>query len=75
MKSYIFQVNENVLPVKDESIFVLASEKAMRERMYVGGFLRFLSSFYEYPENYPIDGKKVLTLKEFDQWRKEHNCC
>ena len=75
MKSYIFQINENVLPSKDESIFVLASESAIRARMYVGGFLRFLASLYDYPENYPTDGQKVLTLKEFDVWRKEHNCC
>lgn len=75
MKSYIFQINENVLPSKNESIYVLCSEHALRERMYVGGFLRFLASFYDYPENYPIDGQKVLTLKEFDVWRKDHHCC
>ena len=75
MKSYIFQVNENVYPVKEESIFVLASANAISARMYAGGFLRFLASIYDDPENYPLDGQKVLTLKEFDAWRKEHNCC
>ena len=76
MKSYIFIVSENVLPFKYEHIYVRASEKAIRQRMYVGGFLRFLSTLYcEDSEITEIAGQPVMSLSQFDEWRKEHGCC
>ena len=80
MEKYIFMVNENVLPPKFENtIYVRASEGEIRQRMYAGGFLRFLASCYDYAKNYPhgtkCKGQKILSLKEFDEWRKEHYCC
>ncbi len=79
MKNYIFQVGENIKPFKKEVVYVRASENAMRAREYTGGFLRFLSSCYDDAENYSesstIDGQKIMSLKEFDVWRKEHYCC
>ena len=80
MEKYIFMVNENVLPPKfEETIYVRASEGEIRQRMYAGGFLRFLSSCYDYSKNYPqgtkCNGQKILSLREFDKWRKEHYCC
>lgn len=79
MKSYIFQVSENSVPSKNEVVYVKASENAIRAREYAGGFLRFLSSCYDDAENYSalstIDGQKIMSLKEFDEWRKNHHCC
>ena len=79
MKSYIFQVSENAVPFKNEVVYVKASENAIRAREYAGGFLRFLSSCYDDAENYSgsstIDGQKIMSLKEFDEWRKNHYCC
>lgn len=79
MKRFIFQIGENVLPIKNECVYVRATESQIRQRMYLGGFLRFLSGFYDYSKNHPrgtnIDGQKILSLREFDKWRKEHHCC
>ena len=77
---YIFVIEENTVPAKhDESIYVRATEGEIRQRMYVGGFLRFLSACYDYADNHKgkdarICGQKILGLKAFDQWRKEHHC-
>ena len=74
----IFEIGENVFP-PTESIYVRATESDIRKRMYVGGFLRFLSSIYDLAENYPrggdVNGKKIMSLRQFDKWRKEHSCC
>lgn len=79
MRNYIFQVSENTVPFKKEFVYVRASENAIRAREYAGGFLRFLSSCYDDAKNYSesstIDGQKIMSLKEFDEWRKNHNCC
>lgn len=79
MEKYIFIVVENVIPFKDESVYVRATESEMRQRMYAGGFLRFLSDCYDYSKNHPrgakIEGQKIMSLREFDDWRKQHNCC
>lgn len=79
MAKYIFMISENIVPPKfEETIYVRASEDEIRQRMYAGGFLRFLSSCYDDSKNHPkgtrISGQKILSLKEFDQWRKEHYC-
>ena len=75
MKSYIFMISENVVPFKDEHIYVKASENAIRRRMYAGGFLRFLASCYCEADEWTQIDKPVLSLKQFDKWRKEHFCC
>ena len=80
MERYIFEVSENVLPIKNESIYVRATESEMRKRMYAGGFMRFLCGFYDYSKNYKrdnnyIEGKKIMSIAKFDKWREEHNCC
>lgn len=76
---YIFCISENVAPLKNECIYVKATEVDIRSRMYAGGFLRFLSSIYDYAENYPrggdVNGNKILSLRQFDKWREEHHCC
>ena len=79
-KKYIFVIGENTMTTThNESIYVRATEGEIRQRMYVGGFLRFLSSWYDYADNYKgkdarICGQKIIGLKAFDQWRKEHRC-
>ena len=74
---YIFEISENVLPPK-KSIYVMATEKDIRQRMYLGGFMRFLSSVYDYASHYHcgenVNGSKILSLQEFDKWRNEHFC-
>lgn len=78
-KKYIFLVGENLSYTKPETdVYVRATEQDIRNRMYVGGFLRFLSACYDDADKYgkgtKIGGKKILGLKGFDKWRKEHNC-
>ena len=75
MKSYIFQISENTVPFNTEYVYVKASEKAIEERKYLGGFLRFNSACYTEAENCPdmlLNGNKIMTLKQFDTWINEH---
>ena len=78
MERFIFQIFENEVQFNEEAIYVRATEMDIETRMYAGGFLRFLSSCYDISRNYPrgskIDGQKILTLSQFDQWRREHHC-
>lgn len=79
MESFIFVIGENTVPFKKERIHVRATEAAIRVRMYAGGFLRFVSSCLDYAKNYPIgtkiNGQEILSLHQFDEWRKQHYCC
>lgn len=79
MHSYIFIIRENLPSFKDECIYVRASETAIEARRYTGGFLRFLDSCLDDAKNYPpgtkIDGQEILSLRQFDEWRKQHHCC
>ena len=78
MKSYIFIISENVVPFTQEHIYVKTTENAIRERMYRGGFLRFLSSCYDDAKKYnkktKIEGQDILSLKQFDEWLAKHYC-
>lgn len=73
---YLFLVGENVMD-SHNTVYVKATEIQMRGRMYVGGFLRFLSYCYGAADKYEgikeIEGKPILSLEEFDQWRADHN--
>ena len=78
MRNFIFVVRENTDKWLDYKLYVKANEKQMEEREWAGGFLRFISEIYDYANNYSsesmINGQKVLSLREFDEWRKEHYC-
>lgn len=78
MKKYLFICRENN-PKATEDVAVIASEHAIRCRMYEGGFLRFLSSCYDDAGKYEgmteFQGMPVLNLKQFDSWRKENKLC
>lgn len=78
MAKYIYVVRENTDKWLDYKLYVRATEKQIEEREYLGGFLRFIAEAYDESKNYSakstIDGQKILSLKEFDEWRKQHYC-
>ena len=79
MERFIYVIRENTDKWLDYKLYVRATEKEIEEREYLGGFCRFIQECYGYSKNYPrgtkCNGQKILSLREFDQWRKEHYCC
>lgn len=79
--TYIFLVTENngKSVCENEKVYVRTTDFAMSRRKYVGGFTRFIYEIYDYTDpgdvRTEIDGKKIMNIKEFDKWRKEHGCC
>lgn len=57
------------------SCFVRTNESGISNREFFGGFRRFLHQLYSKDELNEIEGEKVLSLIEFDKWRKEKNLC
>lgn len=79
MERFIYVIRENTDKYFDYKLYVRATEKEIEERECLGGFYRFIQECYDYSKNYPrgtkINGQKILSLREFDKWRKEHYCC
>lgn len=77
--TYIYVIRENTNHCYDYKLYVRMKEKDFEKREYLGGFLRFIGEPYDYAKNYgpdaEINGQKILSLSEFDEWRKEHHCC
>ena len=77
MAKDIYQISENIIGASDY-IYVRATRNEIEEREYLGGFTRFNSDIYAEGKNYPrgtkIDGKPILSIKKFDEWRKQHFC-
>ena len=73
----IYLITENV-PNSTEIVFVRATESEIEKRKYLGGFMRFNSELFDYWVNCPrgmkIDGKPILSIEQFDEWRKQHFC-
>jgi hypothetical protein len=78
--TYIFKVSENLYPYSSsDSIYVRTTDDAIRNRQFIGGFKRFNYEIYDYTDpgdvRTEIDGQKIMNIKEFDKWRKDHGCC
>ena len=58
-----------------KSCFVRTNELGISNREFFGGFRRFLRQLYSEDDLNEIEGEKVLSLSEFDKWRKEKNLC
>lgn len=75
---YIFLVYENKPGCENEGIYVRTTDFAMFRRKDIGGFTRFFYGIYDFTDpndcRTEINGKKIMNIKEFDKWRKEHNC-
>jgi len=55
------------------SCFVRTNERGISNREFYGGFRRFLRELYSESNLEEVDGKKVLSLCEFDKFRKSLN--
>ena len=66
------------MPHENDLIYVRATRRQIEAREFVGGFRRFKQELYgdgrDYPRTTMIDGKKIMSIREFDEWRKEHQC-
>lgn len=76
----IYLIWENIMswPKESDLIYVRATRKQIEEREFLGGFRRFNQELYgdgrDYLRTTRIDGKKIMSIREFDDWRKEHKC-
>lgn len=55
------------------SCFVRTNERGISNREFLGGFRRFLRELYSETNLDEVNGKKVLSISEFDKWRKSFN--
>lgn len=51
-----------------EKVYVKTTSKAINNREFFGGFRRFLQEIYDDKPLNVVEGQKVMTLKEFDEW-------
>lgn len=78
--TYIFLVTKNNgnPDCENGKVYVRTTDFAMSRRKHVGGFTRFIYEIYDYTDpgdvRTEIEGKKIMNIKEFDQWRKNNDC-
>lgn len=69
MEKFVWQVSDNETGSK-WTVYVRATMLDMESRLYRGGIMQFLACPFDESKNVPkgslIEGKKVMSLSEFD---------